>query len=184
MDLQEALLNRRTVHHYLPEAVDESIIMGALEAAIRAPNHKLTNPWRFTIVGPQVRRQLVDLGVELKRQKKNGLSPRATKILRAKYANPAYLIVVSQVLDDDSFRRREDYAAVCCAIQNLCLHLWGEGVASKWSTGSVTRHEDTYTLLEINADDEDIVGFVWAGVPEDIPDPPRRPLQQVVRRTR
>ncbi len=182
MELRELLLSRRTIHHYEPDPIAEGAIERALEAAIRAPNHKLTNPWRFTRVGPRIRSQLVDLGVELKGRKKE-LTPKYEAKLREKYGNPAELVVVSQIVDDDPFRRREDYAATACAIENFCLSLWSEGVGSKWSTGSMTRDERTYEMLRIDADAEEIVGFVWAGIPKEIPDTPRRPVDEVLRTT-
>lgn len=111
------------------------------------------------------------------------ITPDYEQYLREKYEHPAELVVVSQVLDDDDFRRREDYAATACAIQNFCLSLWAEDIGSKWSTGSMTRDERTYEMLGIDPDDERIVAFVWAGVPADVPDPPRAPLEEVVRTT-
>lgn len=182
MEFRDVLLNRRTIHHYKPQPIAEAAIERALEAAIRAPNHKLTNPWRFTRVGPRVREQLVELGIELKGQKKE-LTPKYEKTLREKYGNPAELVVVSQILDDDPFRRKEDYAATACAIQNFCLSLWAEKIGSKWSTGSMTRDERTYEMLDIDPDVEEIVAFVWVGIPDEIPDPPRQPLDEVVRTT-
>lgn len=183
MDIYEALLTRRTIHNYVDEPVDESAIDRALAAAIRAPNHKLTNPWRFTRIGPQARKEVVELGVRLKTEKKNLSSSQQEKI-RVKLTNPAVLFAVSQVLDDDPMRRREDYAATACAIQNVCLSLWGEGIGSKWSTGAMTNHETTYQLLGIDAATEEIVGFLFAGVPAEIPDTPRLAVEDILRTTK
>lgn len=183
MDIHEALLSRRTIQRFTSEPLPDGVVDRALKAAIRAPNHKLTNPWRFTRVGPEVRDKLTDLGVRLKSEKKQRFDDKFQQYLREKYGNPAELVVVSQVLDDDDFRRREDYAAIACAIQNFCLSLWGDGVGSKWGTGGMTRHEQTYQWLDIDPDVEEIVGFVWVGMPEETPDPPREPLDEVVRHT-
>ena len=186
MDVREAILSRRTVQRYTTEPIPDGSIERAVECAIRAPNHKLSNPWRFTRVGPKTRRQLVDLAVDLKRQKahKKGreLSEAREEKLRAKYGNSPEVIVVSQVLDDDPFRRKEDFAACACAIQNFMLCLWDEGVGSKWATGKVTRHPDTYDILGIDADREEIIGFVWVGhSSRDLIDTPRQPLEEVYR---
>lgn len=183
MELREALLTRRTIHNYLPGSIPEGAIERALEAAIRAPNHKLTNPWRFTRVGPEVREKFIELGIEMKRKKKKEITDKYEAYLREKYGNPAELVVVSVVIDADPFRRREDYAATACAIQNFCLSLWGEAVGSKWSTGGMSRHENAYAMLGIDPDEEEIIAFVWAGRPDEIPEPPRHPLEKVVRTT-
>ncbi len=185
MNVREAILERRTVHRYSPEPIPEGAVERALEAAVAAPNHKLTNPWRFTRVGPEGRQAIEDLYVELKSQDRD-LSEADEQNYRNKVGNPPQLVVPSQVLVDDAFTRREDYAAVACAIENLMLSLRGEGVFSKWTTGSITRHPDTYELLGIDPDDEEIVGFVWIGYPRedhrDLAKPGRRPLEEVVRR--
>ncbi|RAL22949.1 nitroreductase [Lujinxingia litoralis] len=183
MDTRTALLTRRTIHDFTTAPLPEGAVERALEAAIRAPNHKLTNPWRFTRVGAATRPLIVEIGLEEKRKKRGELSDAAQATLRKKFGNPPELIVVSQVLDADPHRRREDYAAIACAIQNLHLSLWSEGIGSKWASGAMTHAPDTYKAVGIDPQVEEIVGFVWVGYAEVIPDTPRRPLAEVVRTT-
>lgn len=185
MDTFEALTTRTTIHRFSEEPVDENSIDRALEAAVAAPNHKLTNPWRFTRIGNETQQSITELYLELKRESKGSLTDEQVREYRQKIGGPPVVIAVSQVLDDDAFRRKEDYAAVACATQNLMLSLWSDGISSKWSTGSVTRHQETYRMLDIDADREEIVGFIFAGFPRDdhrdTQKPPREPLEDVVR---
>ena len=52
MSIEEVIKTRRTVHIYEPSELDETLLDAFLEAGHFAPNHKLTWPWRFTVVGP------------------------------------------------------------------------------------------------------------------------------------
>ena len=184
MNVADILQQRRTVHSYRPEPIPESALSAALLAAHHATNHKLTFPWRFTVVGPIARGRLADLAVELARKKPDDvLADGVVQATRAKITNPAVLVVASCVKSADPATAREDYAAVSCAIQNLMLSLSADGIGSKWSTGKVTTHTRTYELLGIDVGVEEIVGFVWAGVPDGTPSAPSRPpIESVVRR--
>ncbi|MFB6263023.1 MAG: nitroreductase [Bradymonadaceae bacterium] len=183
--VRDCLSTRRTVHRFSPEPIPDGAVDRALEAAVAAPNHKLTYPWRFTRVGSEGRAAIEDLYVRLKEESKGALTDEQERAYRRKVGQPPELVVPSQVLADDDFTRREDYAAVACAIQNLMISLWSEEVHSKWTTGSVTRHPETYDLLGIDGGEEEIVGFVWIGyVHEDRRDrekPPRPSLDEIVR---
>jgi nitroreductase len=182
MDVHEAIRSRRTIHSYRTEPLPEGAIQRALEAAHLAPNHRLTFPWRFTRVGGETRGHLADLAVRLQTEKQGTLPGEVIQKIRSKVLDPAELIVVSIVRHEDPFTAREDYAATACAIQNLHLALWAEGVGSKWSTGGPTRHEDGYRILGVDRNTEEIVGFVWAGLPAKVPPCPARPaLESVVR---
>ena len=180
----DAIHQRRTVHHFDPDrAVEPQALERALQAARMAPNHKLTNPWRFTHPGPQTRERITEIGVGLKCDDTAPAARRAR--VRAKLADPAELLVVSQPRVDDDFRARENYGAIACAIQNLMLALYAQGIGSKWSTGGVTTDPQTYQALDIDPGQEEIVAFVWIGYPrpgdEPLPTPPRQPLDQVYR---
>ncbi len=180
MDVLDAIFSRTTTHKYAPEPVDEAIIDDALRAAHQAPCHKVTWPWRFTRVGPETRARIADIGLAIKAEGKT-LGAEQVGAIRGKLLNPAVLVVVSQVRCDDAFRAREDYAAVACAIQNFQLVVTARGLGAKWSTGGVTTHPDTYAALGIDPEAEEVVGFVWAGVPAQDCEVKRPPLDSVVR---
>src|SRR3954452_2905395 len=52
MDLEEAIRTRRTHKAFAPEPVDREVLAALFELARWAPNHHLTNPWRFRVLGP------------------------------------------------------------------------------------------------------------------------------------
>jgi nitroreductase len=183
MNFQELLLTRRTIHDYQPGPIPAGAVERAATAAMAAPNHRMTEPWRFVRVGPEGRRALVDISAELK----GGGAPMAEAALeklRAKMLNPAELLVVCRVRHDDADIAREDYAAIACAVQNAMLSFWAEGVGSKWSTGAVTTDHRTYAALGVDPQTEEIVGFLWAGqaLRMDLPKPRRRRgLEEILR---
>jgi len=185
MALHGIIVERRTVHDYSERPIPEAALQRALEAAISAPNHRMTEPWRFTRVGRATREALVRISLDLK--SKGGaapLPPAAEAKERSKMLTPPELLVISQVLDEDAAVREEDYAAVACATQNAMLSLSSEGIGSKWSTGKVTTDPRTYAALGIDPAVERIVGFVWVGYPA-VEEPPkarrRKSLVDVVR---
>jgi len=128
------------------------------------------------------RKALLDLAFEVK-SKGKPKSPAFVEKVRRKVLNPAHLVVVLQERKDDAFEAREDYAAIASAVQNMALIVHAEGYASKWSTGSLTTHPETYQLLAIDEAHEEIVGFIWIGVPElaSPPTPKRPPLADHIR---
>ncbi len=180
MTVDEAIRARRTAHAYQPVPVDPAVVTRALEAAHRAPCHKHTWPWRFLRVGPETQGRLYDLAVAMK----EGDGPpqeRVRTVIREKFGNPGALVVVTVVRGADPLRGKENYAATCCALQNMVLSLTASGLSTKWSTGKITRLPAVHALLEIDIDAEDIVGFVWIGTPLRVPDVDRPALSMHIR---
>ena len=78
---------------------------------------------------------------------------------------------------------REDYAAVCCAVQNLCLSLHAQGLGTKWTTGAVNFEASFAEAVGFAPEREFVVGTIWFGVPLQTPPPPKKnALDQVLRR--
>ncbi len=166
---------RPTVLDFSSKPLPEGALHRALEAGLTAPNHRMTEPWRFIRVGHQTREGLARVQARLK-DKGRTPSPESLTRAREKLGSAPELIVLLRVVNADAVVGREDYAAIACAVQNISLSLWAEGVGSKWSTGGVTSDAETYSLLGLDAAAAEIVGFLAIGYPrgETPKKPPRR----------
>lgn len=174
MKLDELIRTRRTVHAYTTEKVNEAWVREALNLAVWAPNHKLTFPWRFVIVGSQARAAIGEISANIKAKKK-GLSDIERQAVVKQFTQPSHLIIVSMKLHQDTEMQWEDYAAVAAGLQNAALYLWEKGVGTKWTTGGATKDSKTYELAGIEPQQERIVGFLWVGFAAKAPPVPERP---------
>jgi nitroreductase len=181
--LEQVVLSRATVHDYSPEPLPEELVQRALQLALAAPNHRLTEPTRFVLVGSETRKQLSDISVALK-QRKGPMSERVEQEVRAKIETPPVLVVLCRVRREKAEVEREDYATIACGVQSMMAWLWAQGIGSKWSTGAVTTAGATYQALGVPEADQEIVGFLWLGRPAKAPQRPTRKLtlEQAVRR--
>ncbi|HEX7000653.1 MAG TPA: nitroreductase [Trueperaceae bacterium] len=161
---------------------DHEVVREALESARWAPNHRHTEPWRFYLLNDERIRALARMNAEL--LERDGSGPEKVALKRRQWEGVPGVVVftVCSAADADAVTRREDYAAVACAAQNFMLHLWSEGVASKWSTASVWRHEGFWPLLGHEGDPgEEVVGIFFYGKSSDVPAGRRRlPLEAVL----
>jgi len=173
----ELIENRRTIHEFQPEPAPRELVMRAIEAARWAPNHHLSEPWHFYLLGRRTAEAIADLNAEMVAAARG---PEAGEAKRARWrAMPGWLAVTCD-RSDDEIRQREDYAACCCAVQNLSLYLWAAGVGTKWTTGAVTRSPEFYDLIWVDPECELLIGLFWYGYPTDIPRTPRKGLDQIL----
>lgn len=177
MNLADIIRSRRTIHDFETDKIpDKNTVKEAIASACWAPNHHLTEPWHFYHLGKETVIEICALNKEMLIETK-GLEAAEKKVKRW-LGIPGWIVVTCQKSDDE-LRYQEDYAACCCAIQNLMLLLWQQGIGTKWSTGPVIRDERFYDLVWVNEDMEKVVGIVWYGYPADMPQTARKPLQQV-----
>ena len=169
--------SRRSVDLYEPDPVPNAVVRDAIDVARWAPNHRLTQPWRFYLIGPATRRGVTDLAVEIDVAKKG---ERAGPVRRARLdAVPGFLVLTTR-RSEDALLEREDYAACCCATQNLMLHLWQRGIGTKWTTGGITRDPRFYALLGIDPTKESVVGLIWYGKPKVVPKQERKSVAELI----
>src|SRR5690606_1591894 len=98
-----------------------------------------------------------------------------------KFISKPTVICVSCIQDGDEVRRQEDFAAVCCAVQNVQLAARADGIGMQWTTSAVTTDVSTYTLLGIDPSQERIIGFLYVGLPAQVPQTTRTPHEEVPR---
>ncbi|MEE4375915.1 MAG: nitroreductase [Candidatus Competibacteraceae bacterium] len=175
--IDELIRSRRTIHDFRPEKPPQTLIQQAIDLARWAPNHLLTEPWHFYLLGKETAQAIARLNAEIISRKKGEQAGQA-KWARWS-AVPGWLVVTCENASDP-LQSREDYAACCCAIQNLSLYLWSQNVGVKWTTGPVTRDPAFYDLIWVDPELETVVGLLWYGYPAEIPQTPRKPVSEIL----
>lgn len=180
-DLLEAIAARRSAGKVLPEPLPRTLVEELLTAATRAPNHHITEPWRFVVLAGDSRRALGEAHAQaVAREKPDlpaaGLAKEAARPERA----PVLVAVIVRPGGGDPVGAREDRDAVAAAIQNLLLAAHARGLGAMWRTGAMVDEPEVHEHLGLGPDDA-IVGFVYLGRPAGpVSAPsPRQPLHQV-----
>ena len=187
LPISEAIQSRRTIFHFKPKQVARDVLEEVLAAGIWAPNHRLTEPWRFTVIGEQTKLKLAELYRQIQIEKvADSVDVDAAALTNVgekgfdKFMSKPTVVAVSCLQEGDEQQRREDYAATCCSMYCIQLAGWERGIGMQWSTGAVTQERNTYNILGIDADREYIVGFCYIGYPAEVPTPKRKPLDEVL----
>lgn len=165
MHVEHAIRSRRTTKAYGPDPVPEPVLRELLELACWAPNHRLTEPWRFRVLGPAARGRLEVAAGE-----------GAAKLRRA-----PTLVVASYVRSRLPLHAEEDAQAAGCAVYAVLLGAHGRGIASYWRTPAVLRSNAGRAAVDLPAD-EHVLGLLHFGTPAGAAAaaPPRRPSDDYV----
>ena len=174
--LAERIRSRRTTKLFLRQKVNKQLVLDAIELARWAPNHHLTEPWHFYMLGEKTIAASIELLRTIVTETKS--AELADFKATSAAAIPGWLLVTCKKSGDELLQQ-EDYASCCCAIQNLTLYLSEAGIASKWTTGLITRDQRFFDLLEINPDKEFIVGLIWYGYPKILPTQSRKEVTEI-----
>jgi len=165
MDVETAIRSRRTHKAYGPEPVARETLDALLDLARWAPNHHLTNPWRFRVVGPEA----------LERLKRAAGPEAATKLDRA-----PTLVVCSCALAGDEVQDEEDLHATACAAYIVLLAAHARGLVGYWRTPDALRTEAGREAVGLGPD-ERFVALIHLGHPvQEKPAPEREPAASVV----
>jgi nitroreductase len=165
MELEEAIRTRRTHKAYFPEPIERETLDELFELARWAPNHHLTNPWRFRVLGPQA----------LERLKEALDDPVAA----AKLDRTPTLVVVSSTQTGDPVADEEDILATGTAAYVVLLAAHGRGLGGYWRTPAILRTAAGRAAVQI-PDDERVIGLLHLGRPRQEPRAPERaPVHEV-----
>ena len=165
MDIEDAIRSRRTHKAFVPEPISRALLDELLELARWAPNHHLTNPWRFRVLGAEALERL-----------KRAAGPEAA----AKLDRAPTLVAATARQSGDPVQDEEDLCATACATYAVLLAAHGRGLAGYWRTPHVLRTGEGREALGLEAD-ERFVALIHLGWPRQEKAPPERaPLEQVV----
>ena len=162
MDVEQAIRTRRTHKAYGADPVDRATLDELFELARWAPNHHLTSPWRFRVLGPEA----------LERLKACAGGEAAGKLDRA-----PTLIVASVVQTGDPEQDEEDLCAAACAIYIVLLGAHARGLANYWRTPGVLRTAAGCAAVGLG-EDERFLGLIHLGPKRQEQPAPARPESQ------
>ncbi|CAG1769991.1 Putative NAD(P)H nitroreductase YdjA [uncultured bacterium] len=152
-----------------------------LDAAVLAPNHHLTQPWRFYVLGPEARRAYgAVLGARKAKRVEDPAAAQAVvdKVAAAGAALPAQ-IAVTMTLAESPEAREEDYAATMMAVQNLLLTARALGLATHLKSGAVMEDPRAREALGI-PEGQRLVIMIDLGEPAgEVESKPRRAASEV-----
>ena len=181
MELDDAIRARRSIKRFTDREITRHAIERLLAAAVYAPNHRTTQPWRFYVLGPEARRAYgAALGARKAKKVEDPEAARAVvaKVEATEAAIPA-VIGVAMVVDENPEIREEDYAATMMAVQNLMLAATAIGLGTHLKTGAVMDDPRARAAVGV-PDGQRLVALIQLGEPAELPpEKPRRPASEL-----
>jgi nitroreductase len=170
MRIPEDIEQRRSIKKFSARTVTREEIETLLEAAVLAPNHRLTRPWRFYVLGPESRHAY---GAALGERKARKLpdadaARRLRETVAAEHRDLPCMIAVAMVQSENPETREEDYAAAMMAIENLALTAVALGLGTHIKTGGVMSDPAARSAVGVG-ESERIVAIVNVGQPAEQP---------------
>jgi nitroreductase len=165
VDVETAIRTRRTHKQYGPSPLDDDTLLELLELARFAPNHKLTQPWRFHVLGAETRARIDAAAGE----------KEAAKLRRA-----PTLVLATAMLSGDPQTDEEDLHAVATAVYAVLLGATARGLASFWRTPGAFSDDAVRAAVGL-VPEQRVVALIHLG--PAVSEPPakeRTPLAEVV----
>jgi nitroreductase len=179
MHVLDAIRTRRSVGRMLADAPPRATVARLLEAAVCAPNHYLTEPWRFVVLTGAARERLgAAQEAALRRTLADPDDPRHAPALAKERAkplrSPVVVVVAVEPSPDERVPELEEICATAAAAQNLLLAAHAEGLAAIWRTGETAYSDEVRTALDL-PERARVLGIIYLGYADRAQPPAERP---------
>lgn len=183
--INKLIRERRSIfpRDYTDAPVNDEIVSQILYNATWAPNHKMTEPWRFMVFTGEGLKKLAEFQGECYKQvatAKGKFEEDKYEGLRTKPMQSSHIISVGMKRDPKKgIPEIEEIGAVYCAVENMYLTATAYGVGAYLSTGGITFYEEAKPFFNLGADDK-LLGFFHIGNTTIIPkETKRKPVEAV-----
>jgi nitroreductase len=178
LDVTEAIEKRQSIGRFMQDPLQREKIEQVLESAIHAPNHKITEPWRFHVFEDKgrgefarARAEMARLMAEAEGEEEELIPGRVSRERKKAFRSPVVIAVIS-LAGRDEVETLENYGACCAAVQNMQLMAHSLGIGSIWRTGPVAYHPYIREFFGLEEGDK-IVAYLYLGYP-NMGERPRR----------
>lgn len=171
MDVMDAIHGRQTVSKMKQDALPREMIETLLSAGAQAPNHRKVRPWRFVVLTGNGRKKLGDVFAASFAHRNPAAPPEGLDKIRAMPLRAPVIIAVGVDKPADAKTIEiENVSAASAACQNILLAANALSLGVIWRTGEWARDARVKVFLGF-AEDQHIVGFIYVGYPEALPEP-------------
>ena len=171
-EVEKAIIGRRTIKAFKPDSLDVEEIIELLNVAKWAPNHKLTEPWRFQLYVGEGKETFIQSYMDSQPTVDGEIAEKVQR--KANYFKdiPLHLVVI---MPEDPRQRRwdEDYGAVSTMIQNFQLAAWERGIGMIWRSNDWIYDPIFREGIGVEPG-EKVVATLMIGYPKHIPAPQDR----------
>ncbi len=178
MEIGEAITRRQSINRVKQDPVPRRDIEQILESAVHAPNHKITEPWRFHVFEgkgrgefARARAEMARLMAEAEGEEEELVAGRVSRERKKAFRSPVVIAIIS-LAGRDEVETLENYAACCAAVQNMQLMAHSLGLGSIWRTGPVAYHPHMREFFGLEKGDR-IAAYLYLGYP-NMGERPRR----------
>lgn len=165
--LNAIIKNRRSITPPLYERgkkVADEIVWQILENANYAPNHKRTEPWRFTVFSDDGLKYFSELHSTLYKKFSGEKFSEITlkKLIDFPLMSSHVIVIGMKRNSENKIREIEEIEATACAVENMFLTATAYGLGAFWSTGGITYYEEAKSHFNLEAEDK-LLGFFYIG---------------------
>jgi nitroreductase len=178
MDVIQAIETRQSMGRVKQDPVPKQLVERILESAVHAPNHRLTEPWRFHVFTgkgrgelARVRAEIASLQAEAEGESEEMAAGRISRERKKAFRAPVVIAVISKA-GRDEVETLENYAACAAAVQNMQLTAHALGLGMMWRTGPIAYHDRMREFFDLKEGDT-MVAHLYVGYP-DMAERPRR----------
>ena len=168
----DVIRGRRSVPRLKPDPVPHDLVERLLDAAVWAPNHRVTEPWQFFVLEGESKRRFAEIRRDVRRKAMpNPDAPEVQAALDKVYCDVVetpLIVFATSHLADDPERREEDLWATYGAAYAFMLGAWAEGLGTYFRTGAIRDDPGLRTLLKL-PENRRIIGIIFTGYPVDVP---------------
>ena len=179
MEVHRAIETRQSIGRVRQDPVPRELVEKILESAVHAPNHKMTEPWRFHVfIGKgrgefaRARAELARLQARAEGEEEELAAGRISRERKKAFRAPVVIAVISKG-GRDEVETLENYAACAAAVQNMQLTAHSLGLATIWRTGTFAYHPYMRDFFELEENDK-IVAYLYLGYSDMLVRPRRR----------
>ena len=175
----DVIKRRRSIGKMTSEQPTREQIEQLLEAATHAPNHYITQPWKFIVLAGYAREELgAVMALSMAGRLEETSSEKAQATLnKERYKplrSPVVIVVVAESPKQPKVIEIENIEATAAAVQNMLLTAEEMGLACMWRTGDAAYDPHVKQWLGLESD-EHIIAFLYVGYPA-IPRLKRNPI--------